>query len=115
MPLPSAWSMLIAVPFDVLRKVWAVSPRHYDTVADAARVGSGRQYGPQDLLDRWARGYHDSVTMCAPLTDEQFERARRLASRLAGIELLDRHRELLERRGVELVAGLAVDQWLTRA
>ena len=55
------------------------------------------------------------MTMCAPLTDEQFERARRLALRLAGIELLDRHRELLERRGVELVAGLAVDQWLTRA
>jgi len=53
--------------------------------------------------------------MCAPLTDEQFERARRLALRLAGIELLDRHRELLERRGVELVAGPAVDQWLARA
>src|SRR5262245_65898728 len=55
------------------------------------------------------------VTTCAPLTDEQFERARRLALRLAGIELLDRHRELLERRGVELVAGDADDALLDRA
>jgi len=53
--------------------------------------------------------------MCAPLTDEQFERARRLALRLAGIELHDRHRELLARRRVELVAGAAVDRWLARA
>jgi len=36
------------------------------------------------------------------LTDEQFERARRLASGLAGIELFDRHRELLERRSDRL-------------
>ena len=32
------------------------------------------------------------------LTSEQFERTRRLASRLAGIELLERHREVLTRR-----------------
>jgi chemotaxis protein methyltransferase CheR len=42
------------------------------------------------------------MTMPAPLTDEQFERARRLALDLAGIELLDRHRELLERRTARL-------------
>ena len=34
----------------------------------------------------------------ARLTDAQFERARRLALALCGIELLDRHRELLRRR-----------------
>jgi chemotaxis protein methyltransferase CheR len=108
--------MLIAVPFDVLRKVWISQPRHYDTVlGSAARAGSGRQCCRQDLLDRRPDGYHDDVTMCAPLTDEQFERARRLALRLAGIELFDRHRELLERRGAQLVAGDAVDAWLARA
>lgn len=32
------------------------------------------------------------------LTEDQFERVRRLASRLAGIELAERHRELLHRR-----------------
>jgi chemotaxis protein methyltransferase CheR len=36
------------------------------------------------------------------LTDAQFDRSRRLALRLAGIELCDRHRELLERRGRRL-------------
>ena len=44
------------------------------------------------------------------LTDAQFDRSRRLALRLAGIELCDRHRELLERRsrrlGVRDSAGL---------
>lgn len=35
---------------------------------------------------------------CVTLTGEQFDRTRRLALRLAGIELLDRHRELLQRR-----------------
>lgn len=53
--------------------------------------------------------------MSAPLTDDQFERARRLALRLAGIELLDRHRQLLERRGVQLAAGPATDAWLSAA
>jgi chemotaxis protein methyltransferase CheR len=33
------------------------------------------------------------------LTREQFDRTRKLALRLAGIELVDRHRELLRRRG----------------
>jgi chemotaxis protein methyltransferase CheR len=33
------------------------------------------------------------------LTREQFDRTRKLALRLAGIELVDRHRELLHRRG----------------
>lgn len=37
------------------------------------------------------------------LTDVQFERARRLALALAGIELFDRHRDLLERRAGRLV------------
>src|SRR5438034_4242859 len=32
------------------------------------------------------------------LTSEQFDRTRRLALRLAGIELFERHRELLHRR-----------------
>lgn len=32
------------------------------------------------------------------LTSEQYDRTRRLALRLAGIELLERHRELLQRR-----------------
>src|SRR5215471_17583881 len=36
------------------------------------------------------------------LTSEQFERARHLALRLAGIELVDRHRETLYLRGVRL-------------
>lgn len=44
------------------------------------------------------------------LTNAQFDRSRRLALRLAGIELCDRHRELLERRsrrlGVRDSAGL---------
>jgi len=39
------------------------------------------------------------------LTSEQFDRTRRLALELAGIELSDRHRSLLERRGRR--AGLA--------
>lgn len=44
------------------------------------------------------------------LTVEQFDRTRRLASSLAGIELVDRHRELLDRRrrrlGISSSAGL---------
>jgi chemotaxis protein methyltransferase CheR len=45
------------------------------------------------------------------LTDAEFERARRLALALAGIELFERHRELLQRRGdraggLETVAAL---------
>jgi chemotaxis protein methyltransferase CheR len=39
------------------------------------------------------------------VTIEQFDRARRLALRLAGIELLPRHRELLDRRSGELGTG----------
>src|SRR5262249_44013594 len=52
--------------------------------------------------------------MCAPLTDEQFERTRCLALRLTGIELLDRHRGLLQRRGARL-ATHAFDAWLGAA
>lgn len=44
------------------------------------------------------------------LSDQQFDRTRRLAARLAGIELVDRHRELLARRsrrlGIRDDAGL---------
>ncbi|RIK64229.1 MAG: chemotaxis protein CheR [Planctomycetota bacterium] len=44
------------------------------------------------------------------LTDPQFDRTRRLASLLAGIELVERHRELLSRRsrrlGIRDAAGL---------
>lgn len=36
------------------------------------------------------------------LSDEQFHRTRRLAARLAGLELLERHRELVARRGRRL-------------
>jgi chemotaxis protein methyltransferase CheR len=36
------------------------------------------------------------------LTSQQFDRTRRLASRLAGIELMERHRELLDRRSRHL-------------
>jgi chemotaxis protein methyltransferase CheR len=36
------------------------------------------------------------------LTDDEFDRARRLAVRLAGIELLERHRALLRQRGDRL-------------
>ena len=49
------------------------------------------------------------------LTDVQFERARRLALGLAGIELLDRHRELLRRRGDRLVGRDAFDALLDAA
>src|SRR5262245_12869668 len=49
------------------------------------------------------------------LTDEQFERARRLALGLAGIELLDRHRALLQRRCVRLAAPQAFYAWLDAA
>jgi hypothetical protein len=51
----------------------------------------------------------------APLTDEQFERARRLALGLAGIELLDRHRDLLRRRSARLAMPPALDAWLAAA
>ncbi len=44
------------------------------------------------------------------LTNQQFDRTQRLASRLAGIELVERHRELLHRRsrrlGIRDAAGL---------
>ena len=44
------------------------------------------------------------------LTNEQFDRTRKLALRLAGIELCDRHRELLSRRsrrlGIRDAAGI---------
>src|SRR5262245_5888188 len=39
------------------------------------------------------------------LTSQQFDRTRRLASRLAGIELVERHRELLHRRSRRLGIG----------
>ena len=51
----------------------------------------------------------------AMLTDEQFERARRLALGLAGIELFDRHRELLRRRSERLVTYDAFDALLGAA
>jgi len=55
------------------------------------------------------------MTMCAPMTDEQFERARCLALRLTGIELLDRHRGLLERRRARLTVQEGFDAWLGAA
>ncbi|PYN95310.1 MAG: hypothetical protein DMD91_25300 [Candidatus Rokuibacteriota bacterium] len=49
------------------------------------------------------------------LTEEQFERARRLALGLAGIELFDRHRELLQRRSDRLAEHDALDTLLGAA
>ena len=49
------------------------------------------------------------------LTETQFERARRLALGLAGIELLDRHRELLQRRSDRLAGHHAFDTLLGAA
>jgi chemotaxis protein methyltransferase CheR len=48
------------------------------------------------------------------LTSQQFDRARCLASRLAGIELSERHREVLARRGQRLgiAGGAALDSLL---
>jgi len=57
----------------------------------------------------------ETMTVCAPLTDEQFERARWLALRLTGIELLDRHRGLLQRRRARLAVPESFDAWLGAA
>src|SRR5215470_3850580 len=51
----------------------------------------------------------------AMLTDAQFERARRLALGLCGIELFDRHRELLQRRSDRLLGHDALDALLGAA
>src|SRR5262245_31985051 len=55
------------------------------------------------------------MTTCTPLTDEQFARARRLALDLAGIELRDRHREVLEQRAERFVMRDGFDAWLDAA
>jgi chemotaxis protein methyltransferase CheR len=49
------------------------------------------------------------------LTDEQFHRARRLALGLAGIELFDRHRQVLGRRSERLVTSAALETLLGAA
>ena len=51
------------------------------------------------------------------LTSEQFDRTRRLALRLAGIELLDRHRELLPRRcrRIGILSAATLDALLSAA
>ena len=51
------------------------------------------------------------------LSNQQFDRTRRLALRLAGIELAERHRELLDRRGRRLGAlgGDGLDSLLRAA
>ncbi len=51
------------------------------------------------------------------LTSEQFDRTRRLALRLAGIELLDRHRELLHRRcrRIKILNAASLDALLNAA
>jgi len=49
------------------------------------------------------------------LTEAQFERARRLALGLAGIELFDRHRELLQRRSDRLIGQDSLDALLDAA
>jgi chemotaxis protein methyltransferase CheR len=50
-------------------------------------------------------------------TGEQFDRTRRLARRLAGIELLERHRELIERRcrRIESMNAASLDALLSAA
>lgn len=50
---------------------------------------------------------NDADASAARLNDAEFERARRLALALCGIELLDRHRELLPRRHDRLGPGQA--------
>src|SRR5262249_2984903 len=55
------------------------------------------------------------MSMWPALTDEQFERARRLALELAGIELLDRHRGFLQRRRARLAMHETFDAWLDAA
>src|SRR5262249_62184549 len=55
------------------------------------------------------------MSMWPALTDEQFERARRLALGLAGIELLDRHRGFLQRRRARLAIHETFDAWLDAA
>src|SRR5262249_45570908 len=55
------------------------------------------------------------MSMWPALTDEQFERARRLALGLAGIELLDRHRGFLQRRRARLAMHETFDAWLDAA
>jgi chemotaxis protein methyltransferase CheR len=49
------------------------------------------------------------------LTDAQFDRTRRLALRLTGIELLDRHRELLQRRcrRIQILSPASLDALLS--
>jgi hypothetical protein len=59
-----------------------------------------------------ARG---AMSTDAPPTDEHFERARRLALELAGIELHDRHRELIGQRWARLAAHGRFDAWLGAA
>jgi chemotaxis protein methyltransferase CheR len=51
------------------------------------------------------------------LTDAQFDRTRRLALRLAGVELFDRHRELLDRRSrrLRVQEGAGLDAMLNAA
>jgi chemotaxis protein methyltransferase CheR len=49
------------------------------------------------------------------LSDAEFERARRLAVALAGIELFERHRELLQRRGDRAGVGETVATLLDAA
>jgi chemotaxis protein methyltransferase CheR len=49
------------------------------------------------------------------LTEEQFVRSRRLAERVAGVVLFERHRELLERRRQRLgIGGAGLDTLLRR-
>jgi chemotaxis protein methyltransferase CheR len=51
------------------------------------------------------------------MTSEQFDRTRRLARRLAGIELHERHRELLHRRcrRIEILSPASLDALLSAA
>jgi chemotaxis protein methyltransferase CheR len=51
------------------------------------------------------------------LSNQQFDRARRLASNLAGIELVERHRELLDRRSRRfgILSGADLDSLLSAA
>src|SRR5262249_7203375 len=62
---------------------------------------------------RHSAGRRDIST--AMLTEAQFERARRLALGLVGIELFDRHRELLQRRSERLLGHDAFDALLGAA
>jgi chemotaxis protein methyltransferase CheR len=62
----------------------------------------GADYGWRNMAESLPGGEKSTVLLMLMITNEQFSRTRRLALRLAGIELFDRHRELIHRRSLRL-------------